>query len=578
MLGLQGAELVVVGYNTPNTNPEHPELDKLTEFHHTLSLQAGAYQNGTWVVAVAKAGNEEGVDQLGHTVVVAPTGEVVAHSKTTGDEVVVHQCDLDSTTLLKSHVFNFAANRRIEHYGLIASETAAIKASDPDGQVLCEPPAAAPPKEPTPAAEETEPLTVDRGGEQTVSITKPKPVTTTEFSSTWNDENLSQATASIQELLAEQYGYDEKTITPAIEKVRTTVAKLSDDAQEELAPPKKTKPAKKKPAAKKTAAKKSAPPVAEDDIHACEVAYSVPISTDVPTAPSDVNNVNVPQQVAVIAELLKTDYGLTKQQAAHAAQKAESVANQLRGDSSLPGAPEAVKPSPSGTKAQVLTAGPTPKTVPSKKEPVRKEPAKNPYDEEQSAHAVFALLADDYNFDPALARRDAERAQSMQEKLQALGAEAEPPAPAKPVKKKPAPPAKPPEEKAVPVVDFEIMDEPPPTIVGPLPDDIEDEIAVPPVGGETVVADEMDDDLDWIQPDDEPEPAAPKEDDDTKEQQLNAPPQPAPATAADSQQVLLVHCPKCDFPMKLWGEHLKLLGRKARCPNCQVKFQLPSEV
>jgi hypothetical protein len=29
-------------------------------FHHRLSLQAGAYQNSTWVVAVAKAGVEDG--------------------------------------------------------------------------------------------------------------------------------------------------------------------------------------------------------------------------------------------------------------------------------------------------------------------------------------------------------------------------------------------------------------------------------------------------------------------------------------------------------------------------------------
>ena len=34
-------------------------------FHNQLLMQAGAYQNGTWVVGVAKAGIEEGVRSIG---------------------------------------------------------------------------------------------------------------------------------------------------------------------------------------------------------------------------------------------------------------------------------------------------------------------------------------------------------------------------------------------------------------------------------------------------------------------------------------------------------------------------------
>ncbi|MDA1017832.1 MAG: N-carbamoyl-D-amino-acid hydrolase, partial [Planctomycetota bacterium] len=55
VLALGGAELILLGYNTPNHIPEHPELDHLVGFHHQLCMQAGAYQNGCWVVAVAKA-------------------------------------------------------------------------------------------------------------------------------------------------------------------------------------------------------------------------------------------------------------------------------------------------------------------------------------------------------------------------------------------------------------------------------------------------------------------------------------------------------------------------------------------
>ena len=50
-------------------------------------MQSGAYQNGTWVVGVAKAGNEEGVEQIGNSIIVAPSGEIVAACTTTADEL-----------------------------------------------------------------------------------------------------------------------------------------------------------------------------------------------------------------------------------------------------------------------------------------------------------------------------------------------------------------------------------------------------------------------------------------------------------------------------------------------------------
>lgn len=118
MLGLQGCELVLMGYNTPRHYPEYPETDRLADFHHRLSLQAGAYQNGMWVVAAAKAGNEEGVDQIGGSMIVAPSGEVVAESTTLRDELVVHQCDLDACQTYKQGVFN-PRSRHPEHYGMI---------------------------------------------------------------------------------------------------------------------------------------------------------------------------------------------------------------------------------------------------------------------------------------------------------------------------------------------------------------------------------------------------------------------------------------------------------------------------
>ena len=94
------------------------QADRLADFHHQLSLQAGSYQNGMWVVATAKAGVEEGVEQIGGSMIVAPSGEVVAQAATLGDELVIHRCDLDLCRTYKEGVFP-ARNRRVEHYGLL---------------------------------------------------------------------------------------------------------------------------------------------------------------------------------------------------------------------------------------------------------------------------------------------------------------------------------------------------------------------------------------------------------------------------------------------------------------------------
>ncbi|WP_226582062.1 N-carbamoyl-D-amino-acid hydrolase [Acuticoccus sediminis] len=124
VMGLQGVEMVMLGFNTPSVNSQKSDEgieDRL--FHHKLSLQAGAYQNSTWVIAVAKAGDEDGHHLMGGTVIVDPDGKVVAETKTEGDELIVHPCDLDATRFGKETIFDFKRHRRIEHYGLITSQT-----------------------------------------------------------------------------------------------------------------------------------------------------------------------------------------------------------------------------------------------------------------------------------------------------------------------------------------------------------------------------------------------------------------------------------------------------------------------
>lgn len=128
LMGLQGVEMITLGYNTPSVNSQDgSEGADQRIFHHKLSVQAGAYQNSTWVVAVAKAGDEDGHPLYGHSVIVNPNGVIVAESKTEGDELLVADCDLDATRFGKETVFDFKRHRRIEHYGPIASQTGIIE-------------------------------------------------------------------------------------------------------------------------------------------------------------------------------------------------------------------------------------------------------------------------------------------------------------------------------------------------------------------------------------------------------------------------------------------------------------------
>lgn len=126
VMGLQGVEMVLIGYNTPVHNPPAPEHDNLSHFHNQLVMQSGAYQNGSWVVGVGKAGNEEGVMQIGNSIVVAPSGEIVGACSTLGDELAVARCDLDLTQSYKSTTFNFARHREPQSYGLIVERKGAV--------------------------------------------------------------------------------------------------------------------------------------------------------------------------------------------------------------------------------------------------------------------------------------------------------------------------------------------------------------------------------------------------------------------------------------------------------------------
>ncbi len=126
-LGLQGVELVTIGYNTPSVNAQMSAegLEKRL-FHSELSLQAGAYQNATYVAGIAKAGVEDGHPLMGGSIIVDPDGFILARAVTEEDELIIAECDFAKCDFGKKTIFDFERHRRIEHYGRITSQTGVI--------------------------------------------------------------------------------------------------------------------------------------------------------------------------------------------------------------------------------------------------------------------------------------------------------------------------------------------------------------------------------------------------------------------------------------------------------------------
>ena len=125
VLALQGAEIVALGFNTPTENLHYPEPPALRVHHHLIMAQSMAFQNATWLVETAKCGYEDGYRMFGHSLIVAPTGEIAVKSQSEDDEVICFNADIDLAANLKKTMFNFAAHRRPEHYRMIVERVGA---------------------------------------------------------------------------------------------------------------------------------------------------------------------------------------------------------------------------------------------------------------------------------------------------------------------------------------------------------------------------------------------------------------------------------------------------------------------
>lgn len=545
VLALQGAELIVLGYNTVADHPEHPELDHLTNFHSMLSMQAGAYQNGCYVVGVAKAGEEEGIKQIGRSAIIAPSGEVMTQCTSFGDELIVHRCNLDQTRLYKEHIFHFASHRQIEAYALITETRGSVAPQEPLSQA--EQPVS--PAELTDAAIGTiqKLLTQEYGysaahaddlakraekaqglaestQDESPTPASPRPSEPAKPNKQPREKSLDPLDA-VRAVLADEYHYSSEYIEPIVQQAARALELVQSEASKAEAATSSTKKPEPKPksAAADILAKARAEAKPTDETAPAKrpeakdiLPSGFPIAADIGWLPGrfDGNAKESPDRMTSVVNRLVKDYRYSEEVAKQVAERAEIAWRKMHGTDELTkdeAAPE--EPPPTAIYVpeehpEIQISGAKTKTPETTDLTISSRSQTIPALSGEEALRVFSVFTDKYGYKSPVARGLAERAYSAWQRWETAQAEVAESAKStgKEVPKtKPSPPASPPPKA---------------------PPSAESQSAV-----ET----------------------------------------PAPEFVA-------VPCPQCDFQLKINPQNLGLLGRKARCPNCQFKFRLPESV
>ena len=117
-LTLNGAELLCVPYNTPSFGQPKETGQETSE----IMLRAGAMENQIFIVAVGKAGVEDGAEYIGGSEIISPAGKVLAKARTDGDELVVATIDMDEIEASRKK-WDFLADRRPDQYQKLVQES-----------------------------------------------------------------------------------------------------------------------------------------------------------------------------------------------------------------------------------------------------------------------------------------------------------------------------------------------------------------------------------------------------------------------------------------------------------------------
>ncbi|EIM80356.1 N-carbamoyl-D-amino acid hydrolase [Stereum hirsutum FP-91666 SS1] len=135
--GLQGVEIMCIGYNTTAWAPElwgsSPDLTREQAredamFHHKLVVQANAYTNSTFCITSARTGLDDNhFELISGSMIVSPQGRILAENKTSSDELIVADVDLDECKPGKAKTFCFERHRRVECYGRIVGQRGVVE-------------------------------------------------------------------------------------------------------------------------------------------------------------------------------------------------------------------------------------------------------------------------------------------------------------------------------------------------------------------------------------------------------------------------------------------------------------------
>jgi hypothetical protein len=119
-LGLSGAEIYAVVFNTGYDDTLHDGRERSIEAHE-LAVRSAALYNGIPAIAAGKGGIEGGNPFIGASSVISHTGEVLARAGSEGDELVVAELDLDAAAAARARL-DHKVNRRPDQYDAIAKE------------------------------------------------------------------------------------------------------------------------------------------------------------------------------------------------------------------------------------------------------------------------------------------------------------------------------------------------------------------------------------------------------------------------------------------------------------------------
>jgi predicted amidohydrolase len=119
-LGLSGAEIYAVVFNTPYNQAEDNARARSIEAHE-LAVRCAARYNGVPAIAAGKAGVEGGLPFIGASSVISHTGDVLARSTSDGDDLVVAEIDFAAAAEERARL-DLANNRRTDQYSAITAD------------------------------------------------------------------------------------------------------------------------------------------------------------------------------------------------------------------------------------------------------------------------------------------------------------------------------------------------------------------------------------------------------------------------------------------------------------------------